>query len=116
MGGSEEPIGGRTQPDTEDDVAGDTAEATRRVWMVERTYSADSPNILVITYATDDGTQSYQKEWAFNRHGASDVPEVTAAIEVDPEKLVDVDDEQTRERYAQEAERMERRHDPDDPV
>lgn len=116
MGGSGEPIGRRTQSDTEDDVAEQAAEAARRVWMVERTYSADSPNILIITYATSDGTRSYQKEWAFNRYGASDVPEVTAATEVDPDQLVDVDDEQTRDRYAQEAERMKRRHAPDDSV
>ena len=116
MGGSGEPIGRRTQSDTEDDVAEQAAEAARRVWMVERTYSADSPNILVITYASSDGTQSYQKEWAFNRYGASDVPEVTAAIQVDRDQLVEVAEDQTRKRYAGEAERMAQRHAPDEPV
>jgi hypothetical protein len=87
-----------------------------RVWMVERTYSADSPNILVITYATPDGGRSLRKEWAFNRHGAGDAPTVTAALDVAPDRLDSVDDATTRERYAGEAERMADRHDPDDAV
>lgn len=99
-----------------DDIVRTETDGTVRLWMVERTYSADSPNILVIVYSTTDGTRCHQKEWAFNRYGASDVPEVTAAIEVEPDRLVDIDDEEIRERYAYEAERMANRHDPDDPV
>lgn len=86
-----------------------------RVWMVERTFSADSPHILVIVYATLDGTQYLQKERAFNRFGGS-APEVTAAIEVTPDDLVAVDDDERRERYAAEAARMRDRHDPTDAV
>ncbi|MEF8757560.1 MAG: hypothetical protein V5A33_04920 [Halobacteriales archaeon] len=89
---------------------------SRRVWMVERTYSSDSPNILVIVYATPDGEQYYQKEWAFNRFGASRAPEVTAAIETDPNDLNPVEDDELQDRYATEAERMRERHDPDDAV
>jgi hypothetical protein len=100
------------------DDNGSTAAAadSRRVWMVERTYSADSPNILVIVYATPDGEQYLQKEWAFNRFGTSRAPEVTAAIEVDPGDLNPVEDAERREQYATEAERMQERHDPGDPV
>ncbi|WP_435346271.1 hypothetical protein [Haloarchaeobius sp. HRN-SO-5] len=87
-----------------------------RVWMVERTYSADSPNILVIVYATPDGSRYLQKEWAFNRFGTGRVPEVTAAKTVPVDDLVPVEDAETRTRYASEAERMAERHDPGDAV
>lgn len=86
-----------------------------RVWMVERTYSADSPNILVIVYATPDGTRYLRKEWAFNRYGAGDAPTVTAALDVDPDRLDPVATEDC-DRYANEAQRMADRHDPDDVV
>lgn len=88
---------------------------TEQVWMVERTFSADSPHILVIVYATPDGEQYLQKERAFNRFGGR-APEVTAAIEAEPDELVPVEDEETRERYADEAARMMSRHAPDDAV
>jgi hypothetical protein len=84
--------------------------------MVERTYSADSPNILVIVYATPDGERYLQKEWAFNRFGSTRAPEVTAAMEADPDDLHPVEDDELREQYATEAERMQERHDPGDPV
>lgn len=90
-------------------------ERTTTVWMVERTFSADSPHILVIVYATPDGQQYLQQERAYNRFGGT-APEVTAAIEVDSATLVSVSDEERRERYAAEADRMMNRHDPDDAV
>ncbi len=93
----------------------ETETATERVWMVHRTFSADSPHILVIVYATPDGERYLQQERAYNRFGGN-APEVTAAIEVDPEELAPVSDEETRERYRNEAVRMRERHDPDDPV
>lgn len=94
----------------------DAGVETERVWMVERTFSADSPHILVVIYATPDGSRYLQKERAFNRFGAGSQPEVTAAITVDPERLEPVDDPDDRDRYAAEAARMADRHDPDDPV
>jgi hypothetical protein len=85
--------------------------------MVERTFSADSPNILVVVYATSDGTQYLRKEWAYNRFGgAASAPSVTAAKTVDADRLSTVGERETRERYAAEAVRMAARHDPDDPV
>ncbi len=87
-----------------------------RVWMVERTFSEDSPNILVMVYATPDGRYYLQKERAYNRFGSRGAPTVTAAMTVDAERLAAVDDEKTVERYASEARRMRERHDPDDSV
>ncbi|MFD1587389.1 hypothetical protein ACFR9U_10365 [Halorientalis brevis] len=88
---------------------------TEQVWMVERTFSADSPHILVIVYATPYGERYLQQERAFNRFGGR-APEVTAAIEANPDELAPVEDAETRERYADEAARMMDRHDPDDAV
>lgn len=93
----------------------ETATETEQVWMVERTFSADSPHILVIRYATPDGERYLQKERAYNRFGGN-APEVTAAIDATTDELVPVSDPETRERYAAEAERMMGRHDPDDAV
>jgi hypothetical protein len=86
-----------------------------QVWMVERTFSADSPHILVIVYATPDGERYLQKERAFNRFGGN-APEVTAAIEAETADLVPVVDSERRARYAAEAKRMMTRHDPADSV
>jgi len=87
------------------------------VWMVERTFSEDSPNIIVVTYATPDGERYFQKEWAYNRFGsASSAPVVTAAKTVGAEQLSAVEDAELVERYRAEAERMRARHDPDDSV
>lgn len=93
----------------------DAAVGTERVWMVERTFSADSPHILVLVYATLDGTRYLQKERAYNRFSGT-VPEVTAAIEADAADLRPVEGADLRDRYATEAERMRERHAPDDPV
>jgi hypothetical protein len=93
----------------------DPAVETTRVWMVERTFSADAPHILVIVYAVPDGSRYLQQERAFNRFGGT-APEVTAAIEVSPDELGPIDDPDRRDRYADEAERMRKRHDPDDLV
>ncbi|MFC5366581.1 hypothetical protein [Salinirubrum litoreum] len=88
---------------------------TRRLWMVERTYSSDSPNILVIVYATPDGSQYLQQERS--HHGfARSAPTVTAAIDAPEERLAPVDDPAERDRYATEAEWMREHHDPDDSV
>ena len=84
--------------------------------MVERTYSEDSPNILVIVYATPDGERYLQKEWAYNRYGAGGAPTVTAAVDVPDDRPKPVMEEERRDRYASEAQRMAERHDPDDPV
>jgi hypothetical protein len=93
----------------------DPVEVPGQVWMVERTFSEDSPHILVIVYATPDGKRYLQKERAYNRF-CGNAPEVTAAIEASDEELSPVRDPERRDRYAAEAERMMERHDPDDAV
>lgn len=85
-----------------------------RVWLVERTYSDDEQNLIILTYATPDGSRYYRKERALTSFG--DVRETTAAVDVEPRNLGAVDDADERERYAAEASRMAEVHDPDDPI
>jgi len=93
-----------TEPEGEDTV---------RVWLVERTYT--DRDLIVLSYATPDGERRLRKE-----QSASIVAQpgrrITAARDVDPERLTAVDEDATRERYAMEAARMAERHDPDDEV
>lgn len=86
----------------------------RRVWLVERTYSDDEQNLIILTYATTDGTQYHRKERALTSY--TDMRETTAAVSVDPDDLGTVEDASMRERYAAEAERMAATHDPDDAI
>ncbi|MFC7116279.1 hypothetical protein ACFQH2_16825 [Natronoarchaeum sp. GCM10025703] len=87
---------------------------TVRVWLVERTYSDDEQNLIILTYATTDGEQYFRKERALTSF--TDVRETTAAVEADPSNLGDVNDESLRERYATEARRMAEHHDPNDAI
>lgn len=80
-------------------------------WLVERSYS--DKGLVTLVYATPDGERHVRMQRSSNMLQSSGV---TAAREVDPEKLVPVDDPADRERYATEAERMADRHDPDDEV
>jgi hypothetical protein len=86
---------------------------TVRVWLVERTYSDDEQNLIILTYATPDGERYFRKERALTSF--SDVRDTTAAVEADPENLGDTDPED-REAYAAEATRMAGEHDPDDVI
>jgi hypothetical protein len=85
-----------------------------RVWLVERTYSDDEQNIVILVYATTDGERYLRKERALTSFG-DDRP-TTAAVEVSPDSLGTVDDEETRERYAAEASRIADEHAPDDRI
>ena len=85
-----------------------------RVWLVERTYSDDEQNIIILIYATTDGKRYHRKERALTSFG-DDRP-TTAAVEASPDDLGTVEDEETRERYAAEASRVANEHRPDDPV
>lgn len=93
----------------------DTDTDSVRVWLVERTYSDDEQNIIILTYATPDGAHSFRKERALTSYTGSS-RETTAAADVDPKNLSAVDDEELRERYASEADRMANKHDPDDAI
>ncbi|AAV47376.1 hypothetical protein BDK61_0543 [Haloarcula quadrata] len=89
-------------------------EETVRVWLVERTYSDDEQNLIILTYATPDGEQYFRKERALTSF--SDVRETTAAVDADPDNLGSVDDEDLQAQYAAEATRMAEKHDPDDAI
>jgi hypothetical protein len=82
-----------------------------RLWLVERTYT--DRDLVVLIYATPDGTRRLRKELASTMLQRTTV---TAAIEADSEDLSGVDDEETRQRYASEVERVRADHDPDDPI
>jgi hypothetical protein len=84
-----------------------------RVWLVERTYSDDEQNLIILTYATSDGEQYYRKERALTSF--TDTRDTTAAVDVDPDNLGAVEDDRV-EQYAAEARRMAERHDPEDAI
>ncbi len=85
-----------------------------RVWLVERTYSDDEQNLIILTYATPEGDRYYRKERALTSF--SDVRDTTAAVEVGEADLGTVDDPDLQEQYAAEARRMREVHDPDDVI
>ena len=48
-----------------------------RVWLVERTFSDDEQNIVILVYATPDGTRYYREERALTSF--TDARDTTAA-------------------------------------
>ncbi|MBP1987113.1 hypothetical protein [Halolamina salifodinae] len=88
----------------------DTGESVQ-VWLVERTYSDDEQNIVILVYATPDGERYLRKERALTSF--DDRRDTTAAIDADPGNLGETDEDKL-EQYAAEAERMAEQHDPDD--
>jgi hypothetical protein len=102
-----------TEPQAKAGSEVDTDE-TVRVWLVERTYSDDEQNIIILVYATPDGSRYYRKERALVSF--SDRRDTTAAVDVDPGSLGRVEEEETRERYAAEVRRVRDRYGPDDAV
>jgi hypothetical protein len=88
------------------------SEDSVRAWLVERTYSDDEQNLIILVYATPDGEQYLRKERALTSF--DDDRPTTAAIDVDVEKLGRVSDSETRERYAQAASELAADCDPDD--
>ncbi|MGB9986270.1 hypothetical protein [Salarchaeum japonicum] len=92
----------------------DTETEHVRVWLVERTYSDDEQNLIILTYATPDGERYFRKERALTSFG--DHRDTTAAVDAPPENLGSVTDADEREQYAAEAQRMRADHDPDDVI
>lgn len=82
-----------------------------RCWLVEREYG--TKGLVTHVYATPDGERhkTSQRSSAMLRNKT-----VTAAVDVPEADLEPVRDEETRERYAREAERMMAQNDPDDAV
>jgi len=97
---------------TPDHLSADVTEDTR-VWLVERTYSDDEQNLIILTYATPDGRRDFRKERALTSFAGED-RETAESLLVEEDNLGSVDDAGTRERYAAEAERMAAEHDPGD--
>jgi hypothetical protein len=84
---------------------------TRRAWLVERTYSDDEQNLIILTYATPDGSRDFRKERALTSF-SGDSRATPVSLEVDETDLGVVEDPDTRERYAAEAGRMATKHEP----
>jgi len=82
-----------------------------RVWLVERGYN--NRDLLILKYATPDGTQRYRRELAPQ---VLKMGSVTAAKDVSESNLEAVDDPDIRERYESEVARMIEEHDPEDTI
>jgi len=85
---------------------------TIRVWLVDRGYT--NRDLITLAYATPDGERAVHSERAAATIGSGSG--VTAARDVDPERLSPVTDEETVERYRQEAERTMERYEPDETI
>lgn len=90
-----------------------TAE-TERVWLVERTYSDDEQNIIILVYATPDGSKYLRKERSLTSFG--DVRDTTAAVDAKAGSLGAVDDAEQRDEYAAEVERTREQYAPDEAI
>jgi hypothetical protein len=92
-----------------------TTDDTVRVWLVERTYGDDEQNLIILTYATPDGTRTFRKERALTSF-TGDERGTKAAVDVSPTNLSEVTEPDTQDQYATEARRMAEKHDPDDEI
>ncbi|SDM21065.1 hypothetical protein SAMN04487949_1288 [Halogranum gelatinilyticum] len=92
----------------------DAPAETVRVWLVERTYSDDEQNIVILVYATPDGEHYLRKERALTSF--DDARDTTAAIDAKPRALGTVDDPETRAEYAASAKRTREQYAADDVV
>jgi hypothetical protein len=88
------------------------SEETAQCWLVERSSFGDERTVTLV-YATTDGDYQLTKQLSTNLLMRT---AVTAARDVERERLAPVDDPETRERYAAEARRMADTHDPDTEV
>ncbi len=84
------------------------------VWLVDRTYSDDEQNLIILTYSTPDGSLYVMKERALSSFAEAD--NVTAAIDIEKERLSEVRNDELRERYSREASRMMDKYNPDETV
>ncbi|MGB9930212.1 hypothetical protein [Haloarcula amylolytica] len=84
-------------------------EETVQCWLVERSSFGDERMVTLI-YAPPEGDRHLTKQLSPNLLRRK---RITAAIDVEPERLEPVNEAETRDRYATEAQRMAERHDPD---
>lgn len=94
-------------------MAGDSSER-ERVWLVERTFSDDEQNLIILTYATPDGSQYFRKERALP--SLTESRSTKAALTVDRQNLGDVTDPDEQERYARQVREVMSANDPDDTI
>jgi len=88
------------------------SEETVRCWLVERSSFGDERMVTLI-YAPPEGDRHLTKQLSPNLLRRK---RVTAAIDVEPDRLAPVEETETRERYATEAARMADTHDSDEEV
>ncbi|MFD1565083.1 hypothetical protein ACFR99_16215 [Haloarchaeobius amylolyticus] len=88
------------------------SDSTVQCWLVER--ELGDRDFVTLVYATPDGLRYQQRQRSSTALRTG--PQVTAAIDVPEDELEAVPDEETRERYAAEAERTAEQYDPDDPI
>jgi hypothetical protein len=96
-----------------DDGDDSTDDNTVRCWLVERTYT--DRGLVDMVYATPDGSKRRRKQVSttiMRQRGVG----TTAAVDVDGDDLEPVDDDEVRERYVTEVERMREQYEPDDEV
>jgi len=84
---------------------------TERVWLVDRTYS--DKGMVSLVYATVEGDRYLRRQLSEQMLARTDV---TAGMDVDPDRLEPVADGAERDRFAAGAARMADRHDVDDVV
>mgnify|MGYP000140707030 CR=1 FL=1 len=85
---------------------------TVQCWLVERSSFGDE-RMVTLVYATTDGERQLTKQLSTNLLMRT---AVTAAKDVESDRLESVTDDDDRERYAAEATRMAETHDPDEEV
>ncbi|GAA0668321.1 hypothetical protein ACFQDG_19305 [Natronoarchaeum mannanilyticum] len=93
---------------TDDATDGDATDAVQ-CWLVERSF--DQRNLVTLVYATPDGERYQQRELSGNALSQIDV---TAAREIPADELEDVQDADTRARYADEVASVREQYDPDE--
>lgn len=86
-----------------------------RLWLVERTFSDDEQNVVILVYATTDGRRYHRKERALPSFSGTH-RDTTASVTQPGDQLGEVTDPDRRRRYAREATRMATTHQPTDPV
>lgn len=84
-----------------------------RVWLVDRAYSDDEQNLIILTYATPDGNYEYRKERALT--GFNMDRETYASLRVDPGNLAETVSDRQQE-FEIQAQQMRENYDPGDVV
>ena len=102
-------------PEDADDGSGeadaDAGDGTVQCWLVDR--QSRDENLVTLVYATVDGQWHVRRQLSFQLLSRNPV---TAAIDVDPDRLEQVPDPDERERFGTQARSMADEHDPDDEV